>query len=211
MKVELLRKLCNVKRVDGYTSFALERFLDLISVLLIALISALLVDAGSLHWWLPLLLMTIVCSLMYALYYVVTRYFNHNDLVISLKLSIDQLVSNPTVLIYTMTCSMVAWLIVVLGWMIFLEAIDVEISIVQGTLLTSGATLINIASFIPGAVGVSEVSISLMLQSFDVIEMSAQAGALLIRIYALYSILFGLFGAIILYVRVRPRGKGSVS
>ncbi len=203
VKVELLSELCEVKRVDGYTSFALERFVDLSTVLLIAFLSIILLDFASVSWWTPLLLILVAVAVGSTLYFITIRYFGEYQIVQSIKSSLHQLTISPRVLMYTFLYSIISWAIVVIGWMIFIAAIDISISAVQGSLLTSGVTLINIVSFIPGAIGVSEVSASIMLEDFGVAEIQAQAGALLIRFYALYSILLALLSAMLLYSRGR--------
>jgi uncharacterized membrane protein YbhN (UPF0104 family) len=199
LKVEMLHRVCKVKRVLGYTSFTIERLLDLSSIIFIAFVSMLILDLSWLPWWMPLALFLVLSSISIILYKFITRYFAHHDTVVSFKIMIDQLFKSRVTLSYAFGLSLLAWAAVAAGWMFCLAVVDVLITVPQGGALISGVTLISIASFIPGAIGVSEVSISALLVSYGITAPQAQAGALLIRSYTVLAILLGLIHSAILY------------
>lgn len=120
----------------------------------------------------------------------------------SLLAPVEPLLSMPVRLFAAaLACSVGGWLMIALGWLFTLRSIGLSISPQEVISFMGQLTLINVLSIVPGAVGVSEVSAAILLaQHGDV----AQAGAISLRIFGIFSILFGLAHLPLLRIVKRP-------
>jgi len=92
-----------------------------------------------------------------------------------------------------MLLTIAGWFIIGFGWQITLNSIKIEIGFFETLAMVAVVSIINILSLIPGAIGISEVSISLylgMAKQMSIVE--AQSGALIIRLYGLMIIILGI-------------------
>jgi uncharacterized membrane protein YbhN (UPF0104 family) len=96
----------------------------------------------------------------------------------------------PTLLmIIVITC--VSWASVAFSWQVFLGAGGIHLDFSKAVALMSLVALINIASLVPGGLGISEAGISQLLMHFGFASAVAQAGALILRSYSLVIIALG--------------------
>jgi uncharacterized protein (TIRG00374 family) len=96
----------------------------------------------------------------------------------------------PTLLmIIVITC--VSWASVAFSWQVFLVAGGIHLDFSKAVALMSLVALINIASLVPGGLGISEAGISQLLMHFGFASAVAQAGALILRSYSLVIIALG--------------------
>ena len=96
-----------------------------------------------------------------------------------------------------------SWLIIVLGWKLAVQSIGINLNLYQSLVFAALTTLIAIISFVPGAIGVSEISAANILTNFGYETSLAQTGAVVLRGYALMIILLALVHLIFLNVRAR--------
>lgn len=88
--------------------------------------------------------------------------------------------------------TIIGWFFVILGWYASLHSISIPVSFYETTTMTAITTLINIFSLIPWSLGISEVSITSFLVYLKHDVPLAQAGALIIRVYAIVALMMGL-------------------
>ena len=191
LKVELLRRHGSLGRFDGYASFAVERFLDLLVVLALALLGVLLDPRWGLSAGLLGVLMGSMISGAAAV-----LWWSRRSTVLSRRLSELQsrfalLSAQPGRLLFAVVLTLAAWLVVALGWAWCLTCVGISLPAMQAVTLTTGMTLVNVLSFIPGAVGVSEAGIAVALSHLGYAATLAQSGALMIRAYGLAALVLG--------------------
>lgn len=191
LKVELLRKHGGLGRFDGYASFAVERFLDLFVVVALAL-SGVLLDS---RWGLNAGLLATVVLLMLAgaalLLFWAKRSSALSQPLREVLARFSRIAARPGRLAFATSLTAAAWLMVALGWAWCLTCTGIVLPPLQAVTLTTGMTLVNVLSFIPGAVGISEAGIAVALEHLGSATTQAQAGALLIRAYGLAAIALG--------------------
>lgn len=200
LKVELLKKsFSDLSRADGYVSLVLERILDLLVVSIMATISLvfspILLPDGIIDFFLVGGL-TIALLLFIFRNKVVAYLDKYNEL----KQKFYGLFMQPRIILSLVLCTFLAWISVVLGWWLALYALGMELNLIDITSLTTGMTLVNVTSLVPGAMGVSEVGVSIWLELLSFDQNKAAAGSIVIRVYGLISVAIGLLG--ILFVRI---------
>jgi uncharacterized membrane protein YbhN (UPF0104 family) len=190
LKVELLKKSGLIERFSGYSSFAAERIIDLFVVVSMAAISVLTnfnlaIDRSNIvYMWAMLLLLLIAGSLAVNK---VPAKGKFGKFLVHLRACTRNWKSLLLVILLTFG----AWTMVAMGWQICLYSISINLGFQKSMALMSMTTIINILSFVPGAVGVSEVSVAEFLNRMDINLVSAQAGALILRFYSLLIICVG--------------------
>ncbi len=88
--------------------------------------------------------------------------------------------------------TIVSWLLVTLIWHVSLSAIQIHLKPPQVFLLIWLVTMGALLSLIPGGLGVSELVTAAVLTNMGIAAVTAQAGALILHVYGLVAILFGL-------------------
>jgi uncharacterized membrane protein YbhN (UPF0104 family) len=78
-----------------------------------------------------------------------------------------------------------AWAAMIFGWSLIFRSAAIELTFLQTSAVISLTTVIGILSFIPGAVGVSEISIAALLSQLGYEKIAAQTGAVMIAVYSL--------------------------
>lgn len=91
-----------------------------------------------------------------------------------------------------------SWMAVVSGWHFALKSVEVEIEFISSMTIVSLTTLVTIISFVPGAIGVSELTISGILIKLGTPEALAQTGAIAVRLYTLVILVLTLIHWLIL-------------
>lgn len=195
VKIEMLRGAGHAERAEGYAGFVVERLADVLILAVIAVASIVLgIDRlgayGPAVWVVGALgLGGIVAVLLFAR--------AGSGFVVDLARSAASVVRQPTVLLLVVALTLASWCMVALGWHLCLHSIGVNVSYVQSVGLVAIVTLVNVASLIPGAVGVSEVGITECLLRLGYDASLSQAGAVLIRAYALEVLVLAALHAIV--------------
>lgn len=189
LKVELMRKYGG-KRLSGYAIFFLERIFDLLTVLGLATIStAFGLDFGVK----PIYLYLIGAFFLIALFLAVTGIFLLPFGVFQpLKSWLDENRKKKKNLFLVLLLTVLSWTTIILGWQLALAFFGITIGFLQSVAVVTITTLITIISFVPGAVGVSELSVAAILSGMGVETSVAQAGAIAIRAYALVILILTL-------------------
>ncbi len=208
IKIELLRRQAGVARLPGYSTFAVERVIDLMSVVCIALWCILTGSVLTIRhdWkvWIPLLL---ICFLLVGLCMFWRRRGKGGvgDFLNSAVACMGNWRTTLTVMVLTV-CS---WLVIAAGWLFSLYSVSVRIGFAQSISLMSMVTLINILSCVPGAVGVSEVGSTQVLIQMGQPTALAQSGAVMLRIYGGLALILGAVH-LIAWRWVLCRGKKNI-
>ena len=190
VKIELLKKYGLLQRAPGYGTFLVERALDLATLLTMACVSLLTVlnvlpNRAYAYGILGCVALAGLAGLL-----VLAK--------LRLKGRLQQLIESmrrcvgdiPTLLmIIVITC--VSWASVAFSWQVFLVAGGIHLDFSKAVALMSLVALINIASLVPGGLGISEAGISQLLMHFGFASAVAQAGALILRSYSLVIIALG--------------------
>jgi uncharacterized membrane protein YbhN (UPF0104 family) len=191
LKVELLGGHGNLGKFDGYSCLAIERVLDLLSILLLAVIGLALNVASGSGLSIPVLLIAalgLVTGTALGAWWAVTR----SPWRMRFKPLLGSLLAAPGPLLLAWMLSLAGWLVVAAGWHECLRSIGIALSAVQSLSIAASITLINVLSLVPGAVGVSETGIAVALGQMGHASSMAQSGALMIRAYGLMALLLGL-------------------
>lgn len=188
LKIEMLHGGGDVQRMPGYGAFLVERVLDmLLTVLMLG--SVILVVPGMLRpvlWFLGagalgILVLGLVLAFAHRLPAGVGRFFQH----------IRATVADGRAFVLALLLTLVGWGIITVIWGVTLASVGVFLNGLQALALLSVTTIVNVASLVPGGVGVAEVSASKLLLLFGAGAISAQSGALILRIYSLLLLALG--------------------
>jgi uncharacterized membrane protein YbhN (UPF0104 family) len=190
LKLRLLRQEARVDLTRGLATFATERIADMGVLALLALVAvplrrsvsdltvilaifgsvmvaALLLRALARSRWLPALLRPFATALQDCA---------------------DTLPRMATLLALTVGC----WCVTAVGWQACLGSIGVELDFIAAVALVCVVTIVNVLSFIPGGLGISEVSTAVFLLQLGIPDTQAQAGAVIIRVYGLILVALSL-------------------
>lgn len=193
LKVEFMNQRSQLDRSSGYGSFLIERVMDLVVLASLATISvlssanlSLKIDRKSMAFGaLALALLVLVGCLVVAKTRLPGRIGNFFS-------QARASAGNPTTLLLVLLLTLLSWAVVVIGWQMCLRSIAIHSTFRQSAALMSITSIIKLLSFVPGAIGVSEVSIARLLLHWQQDVGSAQAGALILRCYGLAILLLGL-------------------
>lgn len=190
LKVEYLKKY-GVNRFSGYGTFILERFLDLFVVVGLGLLGVSL----SFNWegLQNYLYIFAGCVGLGALLIILLTFLLPFPKLQPLKTWLQTRWKGKYQILQAFLLTLLSWLAVALGWHFALQSVSIEISFVQSISIVSLTTLLAILSFVPGSIGVSELSISSILVKMGTANSLAQTGAISIRLYALMILLLTLF------------------
>ena len=203
-KVEMLRKVAGLQRIEGYGCFAVERALDLLCIMQLAMVAMIFGIGRGLGLSLSLMafLFILLCVAMVAAAWLATRVGPWR---IRIRAMLGTFVGSPVRLVLAWSLSMAGWLVVVAGWGVCIAAIGIWLSPLQLMFLTSAVTLLNVLSFVPGGLGVAEVSTVVALAHFGVSDALAQAGAIILRSYGLVIIFCGVIHFAIWRIALRAK------
>ncbi len=205
LKVEMLKKSGKLSRSDGYFALAIERLIDIIIVALITVIcislSTFKGEAVS-----SALIVIAILLVSFLLSYLVFHFFADQFQVIKeIKSRLNVMFQNPYLMLKSVLLTVMAWSCVILGWWTTLWSVEILLNPIDVAGLTTGMTLVNVVSFIPGSVGVSEVGISVWLNYLGFDLASANAGALMLRAYGLMLLVVGVMHWFIIRCFVLPK------
>lgn len=201
-KVELLRKMARVSRLPAYSAMAVERLLDLGCVLSLAIGSWLVAGRWSQLlpqlWWICLSgLALLICGVL------LLQRLPLRGRAAEMQRAFAAIWRRPGAGLASAAMTLLGWLLVATGWLSVLRSIGVDLDAATATALTAVVTLVNVASLLPGAIGVSEASTAGFLRALDVSSAQALAGALMIRAYGLLFLASGLLHFAAWLVRAR--------
>lgn len=190
VKVELLRKY-GVERAAGYTIFFLEKFIDLLTAVGMAILG---VYFGFDFGISPFYFYILTAVFIGAFFTILGVCFSLSDERLNpVKILLREQWRRKWGLSLAIFFTLCSWSVAVLGWKITLDSVSIDIDFLQGISLVSLTMLLAIISFVPGAVGVSEISITTILTKMGVELSLAQTGAIALRAYALMLIALTLF------------------
>lgn len=190
-KVEVLRRVAPVERLPAYSAMAVERMLDLGCVLALAIGGWLGVREWSglfpqLPWIAPIGLLLLVAGAL------ALGKLPLGGRLAEMQRSFSAILGRPAVGLSTAGLTLLSWLLVAAGWYSALRSVGLDTGGVAATALTAFVTLVNVASLLPGAVGVSEASSAGVLRSLGTPPAQALAGALMIRFHGLLLLAIGV-------------------
>lgn len=189
LKVELLRKHGG-KRLSGYAIFFLERIFDLFTVFGLAFASTGLgQDFGVNRFYLYLIgsiLIVILLAVIACIFLLPFEKFQ------PVRVWVKGNWEKKWNLIAAFILTILSWLTVIYGWKLALAFFSVNIGFLEAVSLVTLTTLLAILTFVPGAVGVAEISVSMLLTKMGVETAQSQTGAIAVRAYALVIIVLTL-------------------
>ena len=190
-KVELLRRQGLGTRLAALGSFALERVLDLLALTSFCLIGLAFGSGLSARFpRLPLLVMLLFFVALVLVYFLRPS-----------KASIGQNrwisifrsgTGTPLIKVQMLVLTLASWCLVAAGWLVSFRAVGIDISLPAVCWVISLVTVGTLLSLIPAGVGVADVVAIQSLMALGVPQVDAQAGALILRVYAFVVIAFGL-------------------
>lgn len=191
LKIEMLKRRGALDRLSGYTLFLMERVADLIVITCLTLIAMLSgIIPVMTHYSLGALVASIVMLLGLSTGLLLLKPVRCALLGIYKQLRIC--LPNVWTFIVLLSLTVLGWLVISLGWQAAIRAVGIELNSVEVIALTASVTLINILSFIPGAIGVSEFSAAFLLGQWHIVDSTAQTGAIMLRVYGLLIVGVGL-------------------
>jgi len=190
-KIELLKKNDMISRLPGYASFLIERIVDLGVVLIMASLSLLFIinilpNRSYIYFIVGIPFIGFILGIIFF------RKLRLKGRLQELLNNLWQGVGDLRTLFLVLSVSFLSWASVAASWLIILYSGSIKISFVKSLALMSIVTLISILSLVPGGFGISEVSIAQILKEFGITAVNAQAGAIILRLYSLVAISFGL-------------------
>jgi uncharacterized membrane protein YbhN (UPF0104 family) len=190
LKVEMLKKTGDLARTSGYGIFFTEKIIDLMVVLLMA-VSGIIFGAVNILNKRAIFITVALIMICFTFFFVIIRRISPDNFLGRFFQPLNQCVKDWNVMAKVVILTIVGWLFVILGWYASLRSISISVSFYETTAMTAVTTLINILSFIPWSLGISEVSITSFLVYLKQDIPLAQAGSLIIRIYALVALIMG--------------------
>lgn len=191
LKIELLKKAGHLERIPGYGIFFTERILDLIIVILIAISSIMFGLSKILNKEIILIAATIILICI-IIFLTIIRHVSSDNIIGRFLQPFNQCVRNGKVLATVVLLTIGGWSFVILGWYASLRSISISVNFLDTAAMTAITTLIGILSLIPWSLGINEVSISSFLAYYIQDTTLAQAGALIIRVYGILTLLMGI-------------------
>jgi uncharacterized membrane protein YbhN (UPF0104 family) len=206
VKVELSKRRGLPGRLAGLGSFALERVLDLMTVAAFGLIGLAFGSGLSDRYpalpWLAAVLLAIGLAALSLLRR--SRRAAETGWIALFRSGTGTAAIKMKMLALTVA----SWGIVALGWQISLHRVGFDASLPAVCWLVSLVTFGTLISLIPGGVGVAEVLTIQALITMGAAPATAQAGALILRVYALIGIAFGFCHLMVWpFLRNASRGR----
>jgi len=190
LKIELLRRQNLMDRSTGYSSLLLERVLDVFVISIIAVVGAIYhmyfnLDQASfwvvLAGFITLIILVISLLLKIKARFVTTEWMKQMPL---------YAYDGRTVFI-VMVITFCSWAMVAIGWQVCLFSISLHLALGEIIFMVASLSIINVLSFVPGAVGVFEVGVTAFLLHFGQNAALAQTGAIILRFQLLLIVVLG--------------------
>jgi len=190
LKIELMKRRGLVGRLPGLGAFALERVLDLLAV--VGMGATGLVFSGLAKRYRGVGTGAAILIILGLISLYILLLFNPQGRPSHWLARMRTGSGSPATWAVMGILTVCSWALVGVSWQIALFAVGIHLSLPQVLSLISLVTLGTILSFIPGGLGVSEVLTSAVLTNMGIASVTAQAGALILRAYAVIIVLFGL-------------------
>lgn len=201
VKLELIRKNCDINRIDGYASLVVERILDMFSLALIAFFGVLYIareSVSEIFGYLLLLggvLFVFICLLFKN---ILQKKFHR------FVSSLSDCISCRRTMFSVVVLTVFAWILIVLCWMVCLKSVQVNLEFFKVAVMMGVSSSVGIATFIPGGVGVVELSNTRILDLLGYDSLAAQSASIIVRVYGLWMLLFSIPPALFLYLKFKP-------
>jgi uncharacterized membrane protein YbhN (UPF0104 family) len=190
LKVELFRKYGGT-RLSGYNYFFLEKILDLLVISTLSVFGIFYLFEFRLGNHIQLAIVGLIGFLI-----ILTAAFIFAARKYREKLRNFQIDFNK--LFYSFLLTLMSWTVMIVGWKFIFQSAAIDLTIFQTMSVISLTTVIGIISFIPGAIGVSEISIAALLSQLGYKTVTAQTGAMMIALYSLVILILSFVHLIIL-------------
>jgi len=191
VKIEVLKRRGLVGRLPGLGAFVIERLMDLTIVAAMGAGGLLLGDGVRARF--PALIDAIGILIACVIGALVLLFrFDPGGRVSHWLAQVRAGSGTPLVWARMFALSLASWALVGAGWQVSLAAVGIHISLVEILWFISLVTLGTLLSLVPGGIGVTEVLAFGSLSTMGVGDVAAQAGAMMLRIYGLIIIAFGL-------------------
>ena len=190
LKVEFFRKYGGT-RLSGYNYFFLEKTLDLLVISMLAVFGIFYLFEFRLgnHIQLAIVGLVLILTILTLLFIAVS--VKYRDKLRSFQIDYSKFV-------HGFLLTIASWATMILGWKFIFQSAAIDLTIFQTMSVISLTTVIGIISFIPGAVGVSEISIAALLSQSGYEAVTAQTGAMMIALYSLVILVLSVAHLIIL-------------
>lgn len=190
VKVEMLKRAGHVDRLPGYSVFIAERLIDAVMLLSLGLLAAVWQYREVLHQAEVLLIgvLAVLLGIILVVFLLRKKPGRFGQFVLALH----EVFSSWQTVLAACLLTLCSWLLVAAAWWVSLAAIHVILHPVQVVALMAIVTVINLASMVPGGLGVSEASAATVLAHFGIVQQTALAGALMLRAYGLLIVALGL-------------------
>jgi len=191
VKVELLKKHANLSRFTGYSSFLVERVVDLLTVVTMGVVGVVL-NLNMSKWRPYLYAAAILAALIIVGGLAALKAMPLRGKPREFVDQMRQCIGDGRTLALVLFWTVLGWLAVAASWLACLRATSVNITLTQCVALMALITLASILSLIPGAVGIAEAGTAEILIGFGYSAASGQGGAVILRGYGLLLILLGV-------------------
>ncbi|WP_326491528.1 lysylphosphatidylglycerol synthase transmembrane domain-containing protein [Neorhizobium galegae] len=171
---------------------ALERILDLATIAAMGVSGLIYVRSGSA--FLSLLALILMFSVGLAIPLALQAYVRRladTSLGQRMKVISGRPIPTSRLAIFGVT-TILKWGLTLAAWLLILSAVDVNLTIGQGSLLVGSVTAISILSMIPGGLGVQEISVRAILVGMNVEPGHAEAAAIVLRLFTPVMVVLGL-------------------
>lgn len=211
LKIELLKRRGLLGRLPGFGAFAIERILDILLVATMGILGLTLDDSALTQRYPGLKIggWGIIGAGILA-GYILLRFDPGGSLSHWLA-RLRNGTGSPRTWIGMGILTFFSWTFVGIGWQISLSAVNVHLSLPEILWLISLVTLASLLSFIPGGIGVAEVFTAEALASMGIDPITAQAGALILRAFALIAIGYGMIHLLLWPLLSFPKSASSNS
>ena len=213
LKIEVLKRRGLVGRLPGIGAFVIERLMDLTIVAAMGAGGLLLGDGVRSRFPALIDAIGILFACVIGVLILLFR-FDPGGRVSHWLAQVRAGSGTPLIWARMFALSLASWALVGAGWQVSLAAVGIHVSLVEILWFISLVTLGTLLSLVPGGIGVTEVLAFGSLSTMGVGEVAAQAGAMMLRIYGLVIIAFGLahWALWLLYARAaggRPAEAGT--
>jgi len=191
IKVELLKNHGMAKRSQGYSSFLVERLFDLYIIITIAIIGITSYMGLIENTYIVVSLLALLSMIILSSLFLLTK-IKMKGKIGTYLFNIKSCVKDRKTFIFIVILTVLSWIVVGLGWEASLYSISVKLEFQKTMALMPVVGVISTVSFVPGALGVAEVSIAEGLIRLGQSTALAQAGAVILRGYSVITLFLGI-------------------
>jgi len=181
LKVELFRKYGGA-RLSGYTFLFFEKLLDLAVIALLSLIGIGTLFDNVFTENTPLVVAGFAVALIFS---TATVFFLARRWQAGISGARGGFLPDVQTFAAAFLLTLTSWAAMITGWKYIFQSVGINLTALETTSVISLTTVVSIVSLVPGAGGVSEVSIAALLSQIGYENSIAQAGAMMMGIYSL--------------------------